>query len=127
METNNQFEKNESANKTETQSTNPDVMKDFFKKGMEDASKRAEEFAPKFREEVESILGEVAYGAGFVPGFLGTIVKEFLPETYKEPLKKGAQEGQNSAKATAQKVKEAVANKSTPEEPGKSEPLGVEG
>ncbi len=91
------------------ESNSGDKAKDYFKRGMEDAAKRAEQYAPKFKKEVESVISEVAYGAGFVPGFLGAFVNEFLPENLKESMQEGASKGEAQAKTVAGKVREAKA------------------
>ena len=102
---------NEKPNIDETNSAN-DTPQDFFRKGVEDATAKAKEYAPKFKKEVDTILGEVAYGAGFVPGFLGTFIKEFIPEGFSEELQRGVAKGQESARECATKVKESTKPKS---------------
>lgn len=86
--------------------------REYFRKGMEDAAKKAEEYAPKFKKEVESLLGEVAYGAGFIPGFLGTIVNEFVPENVKSSMQDGMAKGEEKAKSVAEKMRDATTSKS---------------
>jgi len=51
---------NQEPNIEET-NTKTETTSDFFRKGVEDAAEKAKEYAPKFKEEIDSILSEVAF------------------------------------------------------------------
>ena len=85
-----------------------------FRKGIDDASKKAKECAPKVKHELESLLGELAYGAGFVPGFVGTLVKEIMPDNVTAELQRGVAKGQENAREFAQKCKTSASHSDAP-------------
>ncbi len=86
----------------------------YFRRGIEEASKKAKEYAPKFKKEVEGLLNDTAYGAGFLPSFVSTLAKEVLPSHLRLSVEKGSTAGAKAAQSFVTSLKQSQRSVQSP-------------
>ena len=109
---------NNSQNIMETENTdnrqekrNFESCSDAFKSGMEDATAKAKEAAPKLKGMVTDTVFDMAYGAAYGAFFASAFANEFIPQAVKDGVAKGAAAGRDAA----EKMRERARNKVKPE------------
>ena len=101
----------ENTNDNQNEKRSFESCSDAFKSGMEDATAKAKEAAPKLKGMIVDGIFDVAYSAAYGAFFASTFANEFVPQAVKDGVAKGAAAG----KEAAEKMRERAGNTNSAE------------